>query len=219
MCARPGDDIEAGHARGPGCVVRRGGIDDARAVARLHAGQISEGFLSSLGPSFLERLYRRMCHSEGSFVLVADEGGQAVGFVAGSVATRRLFSTFMLRDGPLAALRAPGRLLASWPRALETLRHGRTATIERADGELLAIAVHPRCRRSGMGARLVEALLEEMARRSALTVEVVVGADNEAAVALYRGAGFVPVRTFEHHPGTTSLLLEHRSPAENAGSR
>jgi len=38
---------------------------------------------------------------------------------------------------------------------------------------------------------------------------VVVGADNAAAIAMYRRAGFVPARTFELHRGTTSLLMEH----------
>lgn len=213
MCARRGDDIEA--SRAGRCDIRLGGVGDVPVVARLHAGQISEGFLASLGPRFLERLYRRMCRSEGSFVLVADDGGRVVGFVAGSVATRQLFSTFVVRDGPFAALRSPGQLLSSWRRVRETLRHGRAGDEQRAEGELLAIAVDPRCRRGGVGARLVQALLEETARRSAASVDVVVGAGNQAAIALYRHAGFVPVRHFELHPGTTSLVLRHSSPPGN----
>ena len=55
--------------------MRPGGPDDAAAAAALHAGRITEGFLPLLGPSFLGRLYRRICLDPGSFLLVADDGG------------------------------------------------------------------------------------------------------------------------------------------------
>jgi hypothetical protein len=58
--------------------------DDAPAVAALHATAIDEGFLATLGPRFLTRLYRRMVRSDGAFVIVArtDAGPALAGFVA-----------------------------------------------------------------------------------------------------------------------------------------
>lgn len=209
MRAGRGDDAGVG-GLAP-VVVRAGSTGDAWPVAQLHAAQITEGFLSSLGPRFLERLYRRMCRTEGSFLFVGDAEGTVVGFVAGSVDTAQLFSGFVRRDGLVAAMRAPFRLLSSWRRVLETLRHGRPQPEDTSDGELLAIAVHPAWRRQQLGARLVQALLEEMRKRSADTVEVVVGAENASAIAMYEAAGFVCERRFELHAGTTSLALRHRS--------
>ena len=57
-----------------GMVLRTGTVDDAAAAAALHAGQISEGFLSILGPDFLRRLYRRIARTPDSFLLIVEDG-------------------------------------------------------------------------------------------------------------------------------------------------
>jgi ribosomal-protein-alanine N-acetyltransferase len=64
---------------------------------------------------------------------------------------------------------------------------GRVAADE---AEVLTIAVDPAARRSGVGARLLGALLTEAATRGATEAFLEVAADNAAALALYRGAGF-----------------------------
>ncbi len=56
--------------------------------------------------------------------------------------------------------------------------------------------------------RLVAAFLAEVSARGGDAAHVVVGADNAAAVALYRRAGFEAVDRFELHPGTESLLMQ-----------
>jgi ribosomal protein S18 acetylase RimI-like enzyme len=181
-------------------------------VAALHAGLISEGFLASLGPRFLGRLYRRVACSEGSFVLVAEADSVTIGFIAGSVAVGRLYRDFVVRDGLLAGLSAPGRLVRAWPRVLETLRHpsGDGAAV---GGELLAVAVDPAWRGRRVGGRLVESFLDELEQGGVTRAHVVVGATNDGAVAMYRRAGFRAARTFEMHKGTPSLLMETAVPA------
>ena len=53
--------------------------EDAARVAQLHAAGINEGFLATLGPRFLRRLYERMVASRRAFLIVAydpqDGGG------------------------------------------------------------------------------------------------------------------------------------------------
>jgi len=197
--------------------VRAGALGDAGAVAELHARLISDGFLSSLGPRFLHRLYRRMVLSDGSFLLVAEGDGAVVGFVAGSTAVGRLYRDFLVRDGVAATLRAPLRLATALPRVLETLRHGRDPGADgpgpgAEGGELLAVAVDPRWRGRRLGGQLVDGFLGELERRGATSGRVVVGADNAAAVAMYRRAGFAPARTFEFHRGVASVLMETAVP-------
>src|ERR1039457_4244523 len=88
---------------GAGAVsIRVGNVRDASAAALLHGQLISEGFLSSLGSSFLRRLYRRILCASGSFLLVAEAGGSAIGFIAGSVDVGHLYRSFLLRDGVAA---------------------------------------------------------------------------------------------------------------------
>jgi ribosomal protein S18 acetylase RimI-like enzyme len=189
-----------------GMVLRTGTDDDAYAAAALHAGQIGEGFLSFLGPAFLRRLYRRVARTPGSFLLVVEGGTTTVGFLAGSTDVSALYRAFVWRDGLGAALACSGRLLRSWHRVIETLRHGTGGAGEGA--ELLAMAVDQAARGRGVGTLLVDEFLSEIRRRREVAAHVVVAAGNETAVALYRRAGFTVVDRFELHAGTESLVMQ-----------
>ena len=186
--------------------VRPGAAGDAPAVARLHAEEIPEGFLSLLGPAFLTRLYRRVVAHPGSFLVVADDDGTVAGFAAGTESLPALYRSFVARDGPAAALAAGPRLLRSWPRVRESRRYA-GATAPAPAGELVAVAVGAGQRRKGLGRALVDAVTAELARRGTRTVRVVTSAGNEPALALYRACGFgAPVET-ELHRGTRSVVL------------
>jgi ribosomal protein S18 acetylase RimI-like enzyme len=187
-------------------VLRSGTEADVAAAADLHAGQISEGFLTLLGPRFLRRLYRRITRAPGSFLLVVEEGSSTLGVLAGSVDVSALYRAFIWRDGAAAALDCGWRLLRSWRRVVETLRHGSGGGGDGA--ELLAIAVDPAVRRRGVGSTLVEGFLAEVARRQEDAAYVVVAAHNDAATAVYRRAGFRTTERFELHPGTESLVMQ-----------
>jgi ribosomal protein S18 acetylase RimI-like enzyme len=192
-----------------GPTVRRGREDDATAVAQLHAGQISEGFLSLLGRSFLRRLYRRIVRSPESFVFVADSEGRVVGFIAGTADVSTLYRTFLLRDGLVAGLTAAPRLLAHWRRVLETVRHGFSSSDGTRHGfELLSVAVDTASARRGIGRALVAAFQQEVSERGSSAAYVVVGADNTPAIDLYERTGFSLSERFELHAGTVSLLLQ-----------
>ena len=187
-------------------VLRPGTEADAAAAAALHAGQISEGFLTILGPKFLRRLYRRIAKAPQSFVLVVEEGSNTVGVLAGSTDVGALYRAFIWRDGAAAALAGGARLVGSWRRVLETLRHASGGVGEGA--ELLAVAVDPVVRRRGVGTLLVEGFLTEIGRRKQDAAYVVVAASNDAAIAVYHRAGFRTAERFELHQGTESLVMQ-----------
>ena len=84
---------------------------DLDAVATLHATRIGEGFLSSLGPGFLRRLYRRVLRSPDGFVIVATDGPRVVGFVAGIGDLGALYRRFVVHDGVAAGVAALPRLV------------------------------------------------------------------------------------------------------------
>jgi ribosomal protein S18 acetylase RimI-like enzyme len=195
-------------------VVRAGSEADATVVAALHSSEISEGFLSSLGPRFLERLYRRVVRSPQSFLIVAHDDANVVGFVAGTEDVRVLYRSFLLHDGAVASIVALPRLVRSWRRVLETLRYTTGADPGSRDGkaelpaaELLAIAVVPQARDRGTGRQLVDALTSEFERRGISAARVVVGADNTAAIGLYERSGFTKTARIEVHRGTPSEVL------------
>jgi ribosomal protein S18 acetylase RimI-like enzyme len=198
--------------------VRAGTDADAVLAAALHSSEISEGFLPSLGPRFLTRLYRRVVRSPRSFLLVALDDGKVVGFVAGTEDVRALYRSFLLHDGAIATLAALPRVTSSWRRVLETLSYGaitgkRGTRGEREPGhelppaELLAIAVAPEARSHGAGRLLIEGLTTEFTRRGIRAIRVVVGAGNEPAIRLYERCGFTTAVGMEVHKGTPSQVL------------
>lgn len=186
--------------------VRVGTEADVNLAARLHASEIGEGFLSSLGRPFLARLYRRIVRAPRSFLLVADDDGRTVGFVAGSEDVGALYRSFLLHDGVVAALRALPRIVRSARRVFETLRYPAGDTGLPA-AELLAIAVAPDARGHGTGRALVDAFTAELRRRHVGEARVVVAADNERAVRVYEACGFKPATRIEVHKGTASQVL------------
>lgn len=194
---------------GPSVVVRPGGEPDAGPAARLHAGRITDGFLSFLGPAFLTRLYRRIIRTPSSFLLVADASGDVVGFIAGSADVGGLYRSFLARDGIAAGLAAAPRLARGWRRVLETLRHGSSDGNGTGRGtELLAVAVDPTHEGRGVGSALVAAFLDRIRTSGTTEAYVVVGADNHGAIGLYTRAGFVAGAEFELHAGTRSLVMQ-----------
>ena len=200
-------------------VVRPGTETDAGPAATLHASQISDGFLSSLGRSFLTRLYRRIVRSPNSFLFVAEADGDALGFIAGTEDVRELYRSFLVRDGIVATVTALPQVLRSSRRVLETLRYGagsgggteraqsHAGEAELPKAELLAIAVAPAARGRGAGRALVDAFTAELTRRGVPGARVVVGADNDSAIRLYERCGFTKAARIEVHRGTPSQVL------------
>ncbi len=191
--------------------LRAGSAADSDACARLHVERISEGFLATLGPRFLTRLYRRVVDHPGGILVVAADDGGVVGFVAGVDHTGRLYRSFARRDGIAAGFAALPRLLRSPRRVWETFRYGRRrGGVDLPDAELLSLAVAANASGHGLGRSLTEALLLAFAHRRVDAVKVVVGARNTAALRTYESCGFVGTATIEVHRGEPSEVLVWR---------
>lgn len=75
--------------------------------------------------------------------------------------------------------------------------------------DVMTVAVAPQARGSGLGTRLLRALLTHAADRGAARVMLEVRADNGPALGLYRRQGFAPVRRRRRYyrDGTDALVL------------
>jgi ribosomal protein S18 acetylase RimI-like enzyme len=177
------------------------------AIARLHASRIAEGFLSSLGEAFLARLYRRVVRATHAFAIVAEDGGDVLGFVAGVERLDTLYRDFLLYDGWYAGVVAAPRLLRAAPRVVETLRYPAAGGSDLPAAEILAVAVATGAEGRGLGRRLVAAGTAEFRARGVDAAKVVTTADNAAALAMYRACGFVETVPVEVHSGRRSEVL------------
>ena len=75
---------------------------------------------------------------------------------------------------------------------------------------LADFAVHPEFQNRGVGGRLLNALVDVLARRAASAVTLEVRASNAPAIALYRKAGFQTVavqRGYYSHPREDALVM------------
>jgi ribosomal protein S18 acetylase RimI-like enzyme len=190
--------------------VRLAAEGDADRLAELHASRIRDGFLASLGRGFLARLYRRIVASDGAFAFVAAEApsSRVIGFTAAAVDTGTLYREFAVHDGWKVGLTVLPHAARSWRRIVETLRYpSSTAAGELPKAEILAVAVDASVGGRGVGRRVVDAAMGELAARGVDAVKVVAGSDNAAALRLYEKCGFVPRARIEVHRGTPSEVL------------
>ena len=77
---------------------------------------------------------------------------------------------------------------------------------------ITAVAVHPAQRRRGLGAQVLQALLQEAARQGAVHATLEVAASNQAGQALYASAGFqtAGVRRAYYRNGDDALIQWQR---------
>lgn len=192
-------------------VIRSAMPSDAPVVARLHSRLIDTGFLSTLGPRFLELVYSALVESESGHVAVAESKGVVVGFIAGARDTRAFYREFMTYRPFATVWRLIPALLrwSTWRRLIETLRYG--GHDGDVSAELLSMSVAPNARGLGVGSRLVESLLDWALESGVRQMKVVVGADNETAISLYTRLGFGDPKAFELHEGVHSLVMTWRA--------
>jgi ribosomal protein S18 acetylase RimI-like enzyme len=188
--------------------LRTGRAGDAAAVANLHAERIGEGFLVTLGPRFLTRLYRRIALTPAAVLVVAEDDSQRiVGFVAAATSTRRLYGDFLRRDAVPAGLAAAPAVLRSPRRVWETFRYGNTDDGDLPAAEVLSIAVAADAGGRGIGGALLAAALERLAEAGAPAARVVTAVGNDPALAMYERAGFRRRTRTEVHAGVPQEVL------------
>lgn len=190
-------------------------------AARLHIAGQSNTFLAELGPRILTIVYEKLPRTDVGFGFAAvspacrEESPVIVGFVSAATSVGRLFfETATTRAAslipPLAArcMRRPALIGRTLQTALYPLMNADTsahAEHAAARAELLSIMVEPHWRGRGVGALLLEALINECAARSISHLDVTVDAGNDGARRFYERHGFRQQKAFRLY-GRSMLL-------------
>jgi ribosomal protein S18 acetylase RimI-like enzyme len=215
-CCRIGGDrrpLELDGLRG--VVIRPATRADVPAMAAMHAAVMTKAFLPSLGEPFLRQLFRGLVDDPSTPTLVADRGGEIIGYTSGAVSMRGFRRRFVIRRGIPAAIAAAPKLLRPGVvrRAYELFTYPEQ-TEGLPDAEHTLIGVKPKTA-LGLGmARTVEALaaLEELGVDG---IQCYVAADNLTMRRVVRRAGFEQRGEMTLHDGIPSYVCVYRCPSSS----
>ena len=182
-------------------------------VARLHAEALNQGFLASLGTSFLTLMYQAIDECESSVLLVEGDVSGLNGFVAGSENMGTIYRT-MLRHWPrLVTSLFPSILnpVKVW-RIFEILLYSRqrNENFGVASFELLSIAVHLNHRGQGVAERLYQGLIDHCRERGTSAFKVIVGESLLPAHRFYRRMGAEVAGAVYVHGDQRSIMYVHK---------
>ena len=184
-------------------------IKDVPQVADLHALVFPDYFLTHMGNSFLIRFYKHFLPRPG-IALVAFDGQQCVGFVAGTAQPEYFFTGFYRKNLlPIVLITLQQLILDGYIRTEISKRAGhvgtafkavfpkkaiKSATVGNHTGEssadLLGIGVHPIYRGKGIADALVRQFCDVLISEGIKTVSLTVRQNNFGAIGFYKKTGW-----------------------------
>lgn len=182
---------------------------DYREIASLHCNHINQGFLATLGVSFLTLLYEAIDKDSESVLLVERVDTKVVGFVAGANGLIRLYKQLLLKPIRLiyslkSCFLSPSKIYKILEIFLISIGSKLPADLPRQ--ELLSIVVNPNYQGQGYAENLFESLCSHFSKQGAGSFRIVVGSNLNRAHAFYTKMGSVPVKKIQAHKGTDSVV-------------
>lgn len=174
-------------------------------IVTIHLNTFTGFFLTFMGRGFLKQMYQSYCDYDESGLLVAEEGGKALGFLAFSSNFSGLYK-FMIKTRLIqfgwysigAFFRRPSafmHIISAFLKPGEVKREEKYV-------ELSSIGVDPNVKSKGIGSKLIDALKDNVDFDKYAYINLETDAvDNEGAIHFYEKNGFVRERMFETDEG------------------
>ena len=178
-------------------------------VAQLHCEHINQGFLATLGPSFLALLYEAIDKDKSSVLIAKEVDGDVVGFVSGAASLRPIYKQLLYRPFSLfVALTSCFFSISKLSKIIEIFFIGKNNPILTGlpRHELLTIVVDPSFQGQGHAEDLFSSLCYYFKAVNVTNFKVVVGGDLARAHAFYLKMGCAVAGEIEVHKGKDSLV-------------
>ena len=178
-------------------------------VAELHCEHIDQGFLATLGPSFLALLYEAIDQGEDSALIVKEIDGNVVGFVSGAASLRPIYKRLLFRPLSLfISLLSCFLSLSKLLKIIEILRISKNNPVLKGlpRHELLTIVVDPEYQGQGHAEDLFSSLCTYFKAVNVANFKIVVGGDLARAHAFYLKMGCNVAGEIKVHKGKNSLV-------------
>lgn len=169
-------------------------------IVTIHLNTFTGFFLTFMGRGFLRQMYQSYCDHEESGLLVAEEDGKAMGFLAFSSNFSGLYK-YMIKTRLIqfgwysmgAFFRRPSaflHIIKAFLKPSEVKRKEKYV-------ELSSIGVDPNVKSKGVGSKLIEKLkkLVDFEEYAYITLETD-AVNNEGAIHFYEKNGFIRERMF-----------------------
>ena len=174
-------------------------------IVTIHLNTFTGFFLTFMGRGFLRQMYQSYCDHDESGLLVAEEDGNALGFLAFSSNFSGLYK-FMIKTRLIQfgwySIGAFFRRPSAFMHIISAFLKPGEAKREEKYVELSSIGVDPDVKSMGIGSKLIEALKYNVDFNKYAYINLETDAvDNEGAIHFYEKNGFVRERLFETDEG------------------
>lgn len=174
-------------------------------IVTIHLNTFTGFFLTFMGRGFLKQMYQSYCDYDESGLLVAEEDGKALGFLAFSSNFSGLYK-FMIKTRLIQfgwySIGAFFRRPSAFMHIISAFLKPGEAKREEKYVELSSIGVDPNVKSKGIGSKLIDVLKDnvDFNKFAYINLETDV-VDNEGAIHFYEKNGFVRERMFETDEG------------------
>lgn len=174
-------------------------------IVTIHLNTFTGFFLTFMGRGFLKQMYQSYCDHDESGLLVAEEDGKALGFLAFSSNFSGLYK-FMIKTRLIQfgwySIGAFFRRPSAFMHIISAFLKPGEAKREEKYVELSSIGVDPDVKSKGIGSKLIDALKDNVDFNKYAYINLETDAvDNEGAIHFYEKNGFVRERMFETDEG------------------
>lgn len=174
-------------------------------IVTIHLNTFTGFFLTFMGRGFLNQMYTSYCDYEEAGLLVAEEDGKAIGFLAYSSNFSGLYK-FMIKTRLIQfgwySIGAFFRRPSAFMHIISAFLKPGEAKREEKYVELSSIGVDPNIKSKGIGSLLIDSLKRKVDFTKFAYINLETDAvDNEGAIHFYEKNGFVRERMFETDAG------------------
>ena len=174
-------------------------------IVTIHLNTFTGFFLTFMGRGFLKQMYQSYCDYDESGLLVAEEDGKALGFLAFSSNFSGLYK-FMIKTRLIQfgwySIGAFFRRPSAFMHIISAFLKPGEAKREEKYVELSSIGVDPNIKSKGVGSLLIDSLKHIVDFKKFAYINLETDAiDNEGAIHFYEKNGFMRVRMFETDEG------------------
>jgi len=164
--------------------------EDCFEIAKIHLKQIGKGFLNQLGIEFLKVFYEEIANSRNTFLIVAKENDNIIGFISGCFDLKKFYKSFIKKNFFKIFFILVKKIFII-KKAFETAKYSKKEKSNLPKAELLSIAVLPRFQGQGVSQKLLEEFILKMKEKNVKKFKVLVGQELKRANKFYQKKGFI----------------------------